>query len=192
MATSIFTKKLIDTAQQQYQLYNSMDEADDKLSKQIRKYYDDLGFNFISSVTEPWSAVFISWCIFKAGANATEFKFSLAHSKFVHKAIQNTIQDTGVFKGRRLQEYHPKIGDIIQNNRGNSEFDYNYARDHSSYQSHSAIVIEVGEDHKGKYLLTIGGNESDSVRMKEIRLDVGGFIKQRNINPYISIIENLK
>ncbi|SFN50408.1 hypothetical protein SAMN05421594_3033 [Chryseobacterium oleae] len=192
MAITPFTKKLVETAQQQYQLYKSMDEADEKLCKQIRKYYTDLGFTFTSCVDEPWSAVFISWCVLKGGANATEFKFSVAHSKFVYKAIQNATQAAGVFRARKLNEYKPKIGDIIHNNRGNSTFDYEYAKNHESYQSHSAIVVEVGEDSGGRYLLTVGGNESDSVRMKEIRLDKNGFIKQRSINPYISIIETLK
>lgn len=70
--------------------------------------------------------------------------------------------------------------------------DYEHAKKHDGYESHSAIVIEVGEDLNGKYALTIGGNEGDSIRVKEIRLDKNGFIKQRKVNPYISIIENLK
>ena len=40
------------------------------------------------------------------------------------------------------------------------------------------------------YLRTIGGNESDSVGMKEVRLDADGLVK----NPaglYISVIETL-
>ena len=40
------------------------------------------------------------------------------------------------------------------------------------------------------YLRTIGGNESDAVGMKEVRLDVNGLVK----NPaglYISVIETM-
>lgn len=36
------------------------------------------------------------------------------------------------------------------------------------------------------------GNERDSIRVKEIRLDKNRDIPQRSINPFISIIENLK
>ena len=53
-----------------------------------------------------------------------------------------------------------------------------------------AIVMEVGVDNKGNYLRTIGGNESDSVGMKEVRLDGNGLVK----NPaglYISVIETM-
>lgn len=192
MATTPFAKKLVDIAQQQHSTYMNMDEAEIKLCKQIQKYWTELGFNFTSCVTVPWSAVFVSWCVKQAGATAVEFKFAQSHSKFVNKAITNTIQNTGVFRGRRITEYQPKIGDIIHNNRGGNSFTYDYAMNHDSFESHSAIVIEVGEDNNGKYALTIGGNEGDSIRVKEIRLDKNGFIKQRNTNPFISIIENLK
>ncbi len=44
----------------------------------------------------------------------------------------------------------------------------------------------------GKYALTIGGNESDGVRSKVVRLDKSGFVRQQEINPFISVIQNLK
>lgn len=194
MATTLFAKKLADIALQQYSTYKNMDEVEVKLCAQIKKYWTDLGFAFPGCTGEntAWSAVFVSWCVKKAGATSEEFKFSPSHSKFVHKAIQNTTQNVGVFKGRKINEYKPKIGDILHNNRLGSIFDFEYAKNHDSYASHSAIIIEIGEDNKGKYALTIGGNEGDSIRVKEIRLDKDGFVKQRLANPYISIIENQK
>lgn len=192
MPTTAFAKKLVDTAQQQYATYKNMDEAESQLCKQIQKYWTELGFKFTSCVSVPWSAVFVSWCVKQAGATASEFKFAQSHSVFVNKAISNTVQNTGVLRGRKITEYTPKPGDIIHNNRGGSTHDYEYAKKHADYASHSAIVIEVGEDLNGKYALTIGGNEGDSIRVKEIRLDKNGLIKQRKVNPYICIIENLK
>jgi len=40
--------------------------------------------------------------------------------------------------------------------------------------------------------LTIGGNESDSIRSKIVRLNNKGLIKQRDISPFICVIEDLK
>ena len=37
--------------------------------------------------------------------------------------------------------------------------------------------MEVGVDSKGNYLRTIGGNESDAVGMKEVRLDANGRVR---------------
>jgi hypothetical protein len=51
-------------------------------------------------------------------------------------------------------------------------------------------VIEVGSDQRGRYLRTIGGNEDDSVGLKEVRLGANGRVH----NPsglYISVIETL-
>lgn len=192
MPSTPFAKKLVDTAQQQYVTFKNMDEAEPQLCKQIQKYWTGTGFKFTSCVSVPWSAVFVSWCVKQAGAIASEFRFAQSHSVFVYKAISNALQDTGVFRGRKVNEYQPKPGDIIHNNRGGNIYDYEYAKKHADYLSHSAIVIEVGEDNNGKYTLTVGGNEGDSIRVKEIRLDKNGFIKQRKINPYIAIIENLK
>jgi hypothetical protein len=47
-------------------------------------------------------------------------------------------------------------------------------------------------DGQGGYAMTIGGNESDSVRRKVVRLDDKGRIKQRSRNPYIAVIQTLK
>ena len=137
-----------------------------------------------------WSAVFVSWCVKQAGAAAEEFNFNPMHPQFVFAAIAHARADTGVFRGRDCASYAPKVGDILQNNRSGNRFDFAFAASHRSYPSHSAIVMEVGVDNKGKYLRTIGGNESDSVGLKEVRLDRRGRVR----NPdglYIAVVETL-
>jgi hypothetical protein len=186
-----FGKKLAGTAEKQYDTYHWQDENDPDLSKQIKNYWIELGFSF-PGIGTAWSAVFVSWCVKKAGATSAEFKFAKAHSKFVYEAIRNAINNTGVFRAYDLNAYAPDVGDIIHNNRDGYKFDYNYAKTHDSYESHSAIVIERGIDSQGGYVLTVGGNESDSIRKKLIRLTASGLIKQRESNPYISIIQTLK
>ncbi len=91
----------------------------------------------------------------------------------------------GVFRGLPITNHAPEVGDIIHNNRGGKAYSYEYARTHASYDSHSAIVVEVGVDARGGYALTIGGNESNSVRRKLVRLNSKGQVKQRDSNPYI-------
>jgi hypothetical protein len=53
-------------------------------------------------------------------------------------------------------------------------------------------VVETGVDSNGNYATTIGGNESDSIRMKVVRLNANGLIKQRPTGSYISVIQDLK
>lgn len=155
----------------------------------IAKYWGDLGFAF-PGVQVPWSAVFVSWCVQSAGANATQFKFAKAHSRFVFVAIQNASTDTGVFRGQAPGIYQPKVGDILQNNRAGKMFDFAFASTHKSYESHSAVVVEVGVDDRGEYLHTVGGNESDSVGLKEVRLSAAGKVQNRS-GLYISVIETV-
>jgi len=188
---SAFAKRLAITAKKQYDLYRFNSEDDGPLAKQIKRYWTDLTFKF-PGVHTPWSAVFISWCIQQAGATKSEFTFSPRHSEFVYDAIQNGLNGTGVFRAYSVEDYAPNLGDIIQNNRGGAKFDFDYARTHKGYASHSAIVIDVGVDGHGGYAMTIGGNESDSVRRKFVRLDKKGFIKQRTSSPYIAVIQDLK
>ncbi|HZR81851.1 MAG TPA: DUF2272 domain-containing protein [Candidatus Binatia bacterium] len=188
-APTPFQRKLATIAQDQYEKYHLIREAQEPLASQIEDYWKDLGFDF-PGVGEAWSAVFVSWCLKQAGATKSQFRFAAMHSEFVRQAIKNASNGngSGAFLGRPVDQYAPKIGDILQNNRAGNHFDFAYARSHSSYKSHSAIVMEVGSDNKGNYLRTIGGNESDSVGLKEVRLTSSGLVR----NPdglYISVIE---
>lgn len=192
MATpSAFAKKLATTAQDQHTKFHLLDEADTPLCNQIKKYWAGIAA-FTSCVSVPWSAVFVSWCVKQAGATAAEFKFSAGHSVFVHQAIQNAINGVGAFHGLDISAHPPAVGDIIQNNRGGTTHNYAFARANKHYNSHSAIVVETGQDTNGRYALTIGGNEGNSIRRTVVRLNPQGFIRQRNSNPFICVIKTLK
>jgi hypothetical protein len=188
---SKFAKKLASIAQDQFDRFHLIHEADPPLSGQIKKYWTTLGFDF-PGVQVAWSAVFISFCVKTAGATADEFKFAEAHSVFVHKAIANAASHTGVFQGFKISDQAVGIGDIVQNNRGGQKFDFAFAKAHANYESHSAIVVARGEDATGPFVMTIGGNESDSVRMKRVILNADGTIKQRADSPFICLVKNLK
>lgn len=189
---SLFTMQLAAVAEEQHRLFHLLDEADTVLCRQIKKYWTDLRLGFESCVSVPWSAVFVSWCVKQAGATAVEFKFAAAHSVFVFEAIKNARNGTGVFRGVDISTDVPAVGDIIQNNRGGTTHNFDFARTHRNYASHSAIVVETGNDSEGRYALTIGGNEGNSVRQTVIRLTPQGFIKQRVNNPFICLIKDLK
>jgi hypothetical protein len=190
MATS-FTMKLAGIAQDLHDRFHLITENDPPLANQIEKFWTSIGLDF-PGIDTAWSAVFVSFCMKQAGATAAEFKFNPAHSQFVNVAIRNGLANTGVFRGRKITDHAPSIGDVIHMNRGGNEFDFDFARTHKGYKSHSAIVVEVGVDSGGRFALTIGGNESDSIRSSLVRLRSDGLIKQRNRNPFICVIEDLK
>ncbi len=116
----------------------------------------------------------------------------MAHSRFVHQAIQNGLSNIGVFQAFDISTAAPQVGDIIQNNRLGNKFDFSFARTHQAYASHSAIVVMGGQDEGGNFVMTIGGNEGDTVGRKRVQLSAPGLIKQRTSSPYICVIKNLK
>lgn len=189
-APTSFQKRLAALVLDQHEKFSLLRESQPPLSTQIAQYWTGLGLKF-PGVGTAWSAVFISWCVKTAGATAKQFRFSPMHSVFVFQAIRNAAVPGSVFIGRDVGQYSPKLGDILQNNRDPKlKANFAFASTHTSYSSHSAVVFEVGVDSAGRYLRTIGGNESDSVGMKEVRLDAQGRVK----NPqglYISVIETL-
>jgi hypothetical protein len=187
---TVFQRRLATVAQQEHGKYSLMRELEPPLATQIKRYWNDLGFKF-KDVGVAWSAVFVSWCVKTAGATKQQFRFATMHSEFVYRAINDVGDPQAVFVGREVQKYAPKVGDILQNNRDpKKKVDYGFARSNLHYSSHSAIVCEVGVDMKGRYLRTIGGNESDSVGLKEARLDANGVVKNAN-GLYIAVVETL-
>ena len=190
MQSSVFQKRLATIAQDLHTKFALMRENEPPLAAQIQSFWSDLGMPF-KNVGVPWSAVFVSGCVKQAGANEQQFRFAAMHSEFVFRAIKNLGDPNAVFLGREVGKYAPKIGDILQNNRDpDKKMDFAFAARNQFYSSHSAVVHEVGVDTKGRYLRAIGGNEGDSVGMKEVRLDASGFVK----NPtglYIAVVETL-
>ncbi|WP_428328258.1 DUF2272 domain-containing protein [Mucilaginibacter sp.] len=186
-----YVQALVKLANSQYLTYKDHVETDPVLSAQIKVYWDDLGFPF-PGVQTAWSAVFVSWCIKTTGATRAEFHFSDAHSEFVFFAIKNRKAGIGVFQAYDFNEVVPELGDILQNNRNGNKYNYAYASAHSEYLSHSAIVVKKGADAQGPYLITVGGNESNSIRTKRIALSADGKILPRVDSPFISLIKDSK
>ncbi|MEA3062682.1 MAG: hypothetical protein QOJ94_2463 [Sphingomonadales bacterium] len=190
MATA-FCTKLASIAEDQHTRFHLIHETDEPLRSQIKRFWTELGFAF-PGVKEAWSAVFISWCVKQAGATKSEFLFAPMHAAFVRKAIKNAAAKTGMFRAFEIGTAKPEVGDIIQNNRGGNAFTFAHAAAHDDYPSHSAIVVETGTDNLGRFALTIGGNESDSVRQKRVPLTAAGFVAKRAKDPYICVIKDLK
>jgi hypothetical protein len=193
-APSAFAKRLASVAQEQHDRFQFVNEADPELCGQIKNWTEAIGSTFVSctSNAHPWSAVFVSWCVKQAGARGSEFRFSRSHSVFVHKAIQNAVNGTGVFHGVDVSTHPPNVGDIIQHNRGGARFTFDHAARNSQYKSHSVIVIEIGQDAQSPFAFCVGGNEGDAIRRTVVRLTPQGFVRQRSRSPFICVIKTLK
>lgn len=187
------TRSVAEVANSELAVYGGIDEGDDPLRSHIDDYWRaaNANPNDFSPTEDHWSAAFVSYCVRQSGATQQQFNFHIRHSEFVFAAIQNAENDRGDFRGRRITEYAPKIGDIIHNNQPRKNYSFDYARAHSQYPSHSAIVVKFEDRNGVRHAVTIGGNESDTVGKKFVPLTSNGLIRQRpNSNYYISVIEN--
>jgi spore germination cell wall hydrolase CwlJ-like protein len=129
-----------------------------------------------------WSAVAISYMIKQAGIEKEQFTFAQAHSVYIREAIK-ACKDKNkdkAFWGFRIDAPEAILapGDIV--GAGRSEgmtFDQAQALFNKTvdYESHSDIVVEVRDGEAD----LIGGNVSDSVTMKTLKLDAKGRIKDK-------------
>ena len=188
-----YVAKLVGIAEGEYQAFHTIAETDEPLRSRIDSYCRDIRIAPPANIsTFAWSAAFVSWRIKKAGATAEEFAFSPAHAVFVRAAIANADAQIGVFRARPIDSYAPRVGDLIHRNRSGGTVTYAQARTTSEYPSHSAIVVDVGEDRVGRYAITIGGNEHDFIRKTRVALNRSGMVQQKATNPFICVVQDLE
>lgn len=149
----------------------------------------------MSNNNQPWSAAFISFVMREAGAG-THFSYAPSHSVYIVKALGEAKKaaPNGKFVARRHKEYTPRLGDLIACERLPAEdpnFDtYVTYVGASKYQAHCDVVVDVQD----KYVITIGGNVSNSVKTKRWPLDaqkrIGNHDPGAPSSTMICVIEN--
>lgn len=126
-----------------------------------------------------WSAAFVSWVMAKAGAG-TGFHYASFHSEYASAALN--AARTGMadhYRAFDINQITPEVGDIICNDRKKGGLcagtSLSNLKTGSGWNiSHGDIVVEV---HANR-LVVIGGNVSDTVTRREIKLDSAGRVPQ--------------
>lgn len=166
------------------QISNGGFEADDGYSQRVGRYWKEgTGQNLDGDDREvPWSATFISWLYKKAGAG-DKFVYNPSHSKYITDSIANRKngKPNAPFVGYKLNEYSPKVGDMVCYARQNG-ISYDTT---GSYQSHCDIVVST----KGNQIEVIGGNVNQSVTKKILSTDSKGRLIDDNYK-WFTVIKN--
>lgn len=128
-----------------------------------------------------WSAVFISWVVQQAGAGDF-FLYNAAHSCYVQWARWNReVGDTNnpfwAYDITAPEAAWPEPGDIICKNRGGRSLALASIR--CGNFSHCDIIVEV--DRTNLSMVTVGGNVSQRVARRVIRLNADGFVDPTRI-----------
>ena len=134
-----------------------------------------------------WSAAFISYVMRMAGIGEDDFERSIRHSHYIHMALQNRV--TGVpdaaFVGHRLDEYAPKVGDLVAYSRTDKPMTFTRAVNRQRYKSHSDVVVYTRQGEIG----VIGGNVGHSVTLKRVSTDAAGRVDGINFD-WFAVLEN--
>jgi hypothetical protein len=157
-------------------------EADAAATPILQQYYREaVGETITASqlqsktwqAAHPWSAVFISWVMRRAGA--TGFRFSRGHYVYVAAAKKNRIglNTSSPFWAFRPGEVVPQVGDLICLSRSNSGATYDNIDDGQSRATHCDIVTEV----RPGSLRTIGGNVNQNVDAKSVLTHPDGKVR---------------
>lgn len=111
----------------------------------------------------PWSAVFVSYVMRRAGAGSG-FHYSAAHQSYIRAARTNRLRrDTAKpFWAFRATEVAPRVGDLVCASRGNSGATYDNIGDATRRPTHCDVVTEV---RPGR-IRVVGGNVSQTVGEK--------------------------
>lgn len=149
-------------------------ETSDKGSERINVYWRNVDQpTWTGKDTDKfWSAAFISFCMAQAGDNG-RFKKSTGHCVYINDAIAKKDDPNAFFQGKRIDEYAPKVGDLVCGWRVNP-MTFDEAPSNGWYSSHTDIIVAVRPDA----IDVMGGNVSQSVTKRTV-----GLLPDGRINP---------
>lgn len=185
-----FKAELVRVAWHEHETLGALRRGDRALEERILFYCREVGISAIPEVKAHYSAVFISWCMWAAGAKM-DFPATAGHWRYASRALRNAEHEEGLFRARRVESYAPKPGDVIHVNRDGGKVDYDRVRNGPHpYDGESGIVVDIGP---GEALIVMGNQEpAGNVGTEKLALAASGLLVQRTDNPFICVIEVLK
>lgn len=188
-----FKTKLKDTAESEWNFFEkgTKKETENKFFQRVGKYWKEgLGIDNRDGRTLDdtgkriaWSAAFISYVMKLSGAG-NKFKYNENHSVYIRDSIKkrkDQVKDAA-FIAFKIDEVSPEVGDLVCAPR-ESGITYDTTSD---YMSHCDLVVAK----RSNEIEVIGGNVSDSVTKKTLKLDANGEVKD-TARPWFVVIKNL-
>jgi len=140
----------------------------------------------------PWSAVFISWVMRRAGARTFPLE-ATAHRQYI-SAIKHSTErgDTSSeFWVYPIHRVTPEVGDLVCADRksGGSCHGATYENidNRTQWATHGDIVIAV--DRVKRLITVVGGNVGQSVKATNYRLDAQGFLVPKQGCGHFAVIK---
>jgi hypothetical protein len=168
------------------------EDDDQRHSRRINAYWRAAGHPEIDGMdcSKPWSAVFITYLMQRAGVPDTQLRPAIAHWEYLSQAVAAAPRPGRWFVPRRVADYAPRPGDLICASRGlrrprmtNGDITSRQLR---GLSTHCDLVVAT----KGRRLEAIGGNVRNSVSKVSVGLDGRGRLKPIPRRPWFIILEN--
>ena len=155
--------------------FGALKEHVEPARSRIAEYWRHLGIMDRDGSSDfAWSAAFISFAMAQAGAG-NRFKRGGGHVIYINDAIRNRDNPAAFFQGLRVDEYAPRLGDLIARDRPDGEqppITYDNATSLNWYKSHTDIVTKI----EPRRVVMVGGNLSQSVGQRTLALAPDGTI----------------
>jgi hypothetical protein len=139
-----------------------------------------------------WSAAFISYLFFFAGAGA-QFLYSLRHAKYVSDARNNLHQNTALrpFQAYPLNALPPGEGDVIVRRRAGT---VEWADLPADFDGHCDLVVDASSRTQvvaigGNVRIRNAGDDGLTVNRRTYQRDAAGFV---TAGDGIALIKNFK
>jgi phage replication-related protein YjqB (UPF0714/DUF867 family) len=188
--TTSFKQRVKKIAEREWEFFDRGNKKEDEEGawQRVGDYWrDGVGINDRDGRDRQyrWSAAFVSWVMKNAGAG-NHFNYSSRHSVYIRDAIQKrkNNDNSTAFKGYRLNEVAPQIGDLVCASSGEDagKVDYDTTTD---YRAHCDIVIAIKQGE----IDVIGGNVGDSVSKRTLKVDSQGTLIDTS-RPWFVVIKN--
>jgi hypothetical protein len=173
--------RLIEAAGKEYKDFSwgKRNENHPTSKLRIRAYWQSVPLT-PQPVSEPWSAVFISFIIRQASLTKS-FKFSQRHTTYFSDSKTAFLDgdSSRAYWAVRLNDRVLEVGDLVGYCRTGSNcgtVSYSYGDLPGDFCSHSDVVVAI----RNGIALTIGGNVSQTVKVKEVPLTAAGKIAVGN------------
>jgi hypothetical protein len=164
-------------------------ETQEPMASRIAEYWALVGRpEWDGRSDKPWSGIFVSWVVDRAGVPRSDFTPSGRHAGFLAPLLDDQLNG-----GARRFVVHdwrgraPRAGDLVCS--GTRHAPPRDAAELRSSVDREAAHCDVVVDVRGGFVRAIGGNVRDTVTMSLYPLERGGTLAEIRGRPWFAVVE---
>lgn len=182
---------LVDVAARECERLSGSKRGEPLLDEAIARYCRDLAVDPGADLRGfHYSAVFVSWCMRRAGAAEDVFPACVAHWQYAKRALLAADTGSGLLQARPIETYAPVPGDLLHLNRDGGRLTLERVAQLPRYLSEGGIVTAIDRTRGTLAYVIANVPPTGSVGRQTLDVDRDGLIRQRAVDPVICILES--